>query len=90
MILDSYLTLSLGWIPASTISITEAELDAGIDLENKSILEQMLRTAEERYGPEEAERLKPFIEKLSQSIWKVQSFELEPGDEPSTDPREDP
>lgn len=76
-------------IPASTISITEAELDAGSDLDNQSILEQMLRTAEERYGSEEAERLKPFIEKLSEAVLKVQGFELEPGDDPSGDPRED-
>ncbi|MEE8354764.1 MAG: hypothetical protein V3S09_02970 [Candidatus Bathyarchaeia archaeon] len=58
-------------------------------MENQSILEQMLRTAEERYGPEEAERLKPFIEKLSEAVSKVQGFELEPGDDPSGDPRED-
>jgi hypothetical protein len=49
----------------------------------------MLRTAEDRYGQEEAERLKPFLEKLSEAIWKVQGFELEPGDDPSSDPRED-
>ncbi len=55
----------------------------------QSILERMLGTAEEMYGPEEAERLKPFIERLSESIRKVQGFELEPGDEPSTDLRED-
>lgn len=58
-------------------------------MEKQSILERMLGTAEEMYGPEEAERLKPFIERLSESIWKVQGFELEPGDEPSTDLRED-
>lgn len=89
MILGLYLTLSMRRIPASTISITEAELDAGSDLDNQSILEQMLRTAEERYGPEEAERLKPFLEKLSEAVLKVQGFELEPGDDPSGDPRED-
>jgi hypothetical protein len=49
----------------------------------------MLRTAEERYGQEEAERLKPFLEKLSEAVWKVQEFELEPGDDPSGDPGED-
>ena len=49
----------------------------------------MLRTAEERYGPDEAERLKPFLEKLSEAVCKVQEFELEPGDDPSGDPRED-
>jgi len=46
----------------------------------------MIRTAEERYGQEEAERLKPFLRRLSEAIWKVQEFELEPGDEPSCDP----
>ena len=49
----------------------------------------MLRTAEERYGSEEAERLKPVIKKLSEAVRKVKQFELEPGDEPSSDPRED-
>jgi hypothetical protein len=58
-------------------------------MEKQSILERMLGTAEEMYGPEEAERLKPFIERLSESIRKVQGFKLEPGDEPSTDLRED-
>jgi hypothetical protein len=58
-------------------------------MEKQTILEEMLRTAGERYGPEEAERLKPFIERLSESIWKVQGFELEPGDEPSSELRED-
>jgi hypothetical protein len=58
-------------------------------MEKQSILERMLGTAEEIYGREEAERLKPIIESLSESIWKVQCFELEPGDEPSTDLRED-
>ena len=58
-------------------------------MEDQSILEWMLKTAEERYGQEEAERLKPFIKKLSKAIWKVQGFELEPGDEPSCDPRGD-
>jgi len=58
-------------------------------LEDQSILDLMLRTAEERYGQEEAERLKPFLEKLSEAVWKVQGFELEPGDDPSGDPRED-
>ena len=73
-------------ISASTISITGAELDAGLNLEDQSILEWMLRTAEERYGQEEAERLKPFLKKLSEAVWKVQGFELEPGDDPSGDP----
>ena len=77
-------------IPASTISITEADLDAGSNLEDQSILEQMLRAAEERYGPDEAERHKPILEKQSASIWKVRSLELEPGDEPTTDLREEP
>ncbi len=58
-------------------------------MEDQSILDLMLRTAEERYGPEEAERLKPFLEKLSEAVWKVQGFELEPGDDPSGNPRED-
>ncbi len=58
-------------------------------MEDQSILDLMLRTAEERYGQEEAERLKPFLEKLSEAVWKVQGFELEPGDDPSGDPRED-
>ena len=58
-------------------------------MEDQSILDLMLRTAEERYGPEEAERLKPFLEKLSKAVWKVQGFELEPEDDPSGDPRED-
>jgi len=58
-------------------------------MEKQSILERMLGTAEEMYGPEEAERLKPFLEKLSEAVWKVQGFELEPGDDPSGDPRED-
>ena len=58
-------------------------------MEDQSILDLMLRTAEERYGPEEAERLKPFLEKLSEAVWKVQGYELEPGDDPSGDPRED-
>jgi hypothetical protein len=58
-------------------------------MEKQTIVERMLGTAEEMYGPEEAARLKPFIERLSESIWKVQGFELEPGDEPSTDLRED-
>jgi Asp-tRNA(Asn)/Glu-tRNA(Gln) amidotransferase C subunit len=58
-------------------------------MEDKSILERMLKTAKERYGPEEAERLKPFIERISEAVRKVQEFELEPGDEPSGDPRED-
>ena len=58
-------------------------------MEDQSILEQMLRTAEERYGPDEAERLKPFLEKLSEAVCKVQGFELEPGDDPSGDPGED-
>jgi len=49
----------------------------------------MLSTAEERYGPDEAERLKPFLERLSKAINKVQDFELEPGDDPAGDPRED-
>ena len=56
---------------------------------DRSIMERMLRTAEERYGQEEAERLKPFLERLSEAIWKVQAFELEPGDEPSSDHGED-
>ena len=56
---------------------------------DRSILEWMLRTAEERYGQEEAERLKPFLGRLSEAIRKVQAFELEPGDEPSGDPGED-
>ena len=58
-------------------------------MEDQSILEWMIKTAEERYGQEEAERLKPFLEKLSEAVWKVQGFELEPGDDPSGDPRED-
>ena len=58
-------------------------------MEDQSILEQMLRAAEERYGSDEAERLKPFLEKLSEAVWKIQRFELEPGDDPSGDPRED-
>ncbi len=58
-------------------------------MEDQSILEQMLRAAEERYGSDEAERLKPFLEKLSEAVWKIQGFELEPGDDPSGDPRED-
>ena len=57
-------------------------------MEKQSILERMLGTAEEMYGPEETERLKPFIERLSESIWKVQGFVLEPGDEPSSELRE--
>ena len=64
-------------------------LDAGLDLVDRSILEWMLRTAEERYGREEVERLKPFLGRLSEAIWKVQGFELEPGDEPPGDPGED-
>ena len=76
-------------ISASTISITGAELDAGLNLEDQSILEWMLGTAEERYGPDEAERLKPFLKKLAEAVWKVQEFELEPGDDPSGDPGED-
>ena len=58
-------------------------------MEQQSILEQMLRTAEESYGPDEAERLKPFLERLSKAVSKVQAFELEPGDDPAGDPRED-
>ena len=50
-------------------------------MEDQSILEQMLRTAKERYGPDEADRLKPFLERLSKAIRKVQGFELEPGDD---------
>ncbi len=49
----------------------------------------MLRTAKERYGPGETERLKPVIKKLSEAVRKVKQFELEPGDEPSSDIRED-
>ena len=49
----------------------------------------MLRTAEESYGPDEAERLKPFLDRLSKAVSKVQAFELEPGDDPAGDPRED-
>ena len=76
--------------PASTISITGAILEAGNDLENQSILEHIIRTAEERYGLDEAERLKPFLERLSKAVSKVQVFELEPGDDPAGDPREGP
>jgi hypothetical protein len=36
----------------------------------------MLRVADERYGPDEAERMKAFLERLSQAIGKVQVFEL--------------
>ena len=57
-------------------------------MEKQSILEWMIGRAEEMYGRDEAERLKPFIERLSESIWKVQGFELEPGDEPSSELRE--
>ena len=57
-------------------------------MEKQSILERMLGRADKIYGPEEAERLKPLLESLSGSIWKVQGFELEPGDEPSSDLRE--
>lgn len=53
-------------------------------MEKQAILEEMLRRAGERYGEEEAERLRPFLERLSESVWKVQGFELEPGDEPSS------
>ena len=53
-------------------------------MEKQSIFERMLGTAEEMYGPEEAERLRPFLERLSEAVWKVQGFELEPGDEPSS------
>ena len=49
----------------------------------------MLRIAEERYGSDEAERLKPFLERLSKAVSKVQAFELEPGDDPTGDPLED-
>jgi hypothetical protein len=49
------------------------------------ILEEMLRTAGEKYGQEEVERLRPFLERLSEAVWKVHGFELEPGDEPSSD-----
>ena len=59
-------------------------------MEPKSVLEQMLKTAEERYGPDEAERLKPFLERLSKAVSKVQAFDLEPGDDPAGDSREDP
>ncbi len=58
-------------------------------MEDQSILDLMLKNAEERYGQEEAERLKPFLVRLSEAVWKVQGFELEPGDDPSGDPRED-
>jgi Asp-tRNA(Asn)/Glu-tRNA(Gln) amidotransferase C subunit len=58
-------------------------------MEDKSIFERMLKTAEESYGLEEAERLKTFIKRISDAVRKVQEFELEPGDEPASDPRED-
>jgi len=58
-------------------------------MDNLTILEEMLRAAGERYGEEEAERLRPFLEKLSEAVWKVQGFELEPGDEPSMDTGEE-
>ena len=57
-------------------------------MEKQTILEEMLRTAGERYDQEEAERLRPFLERLSEAVWKVHGFELEPGDEPSSDPGE--
>ena len=59
-----------------------------VTMEKQAILEEMLRRAGESYGQEEAERLRPFLERLSEAVWKVQGFELEPGDEPSGDPRE--
>ena len=58
-------------------------------MDYQSILDKMLKSAEERYGSEEAERFKPFITRLSESIWKVQGFELEPGDDPAGGPGED-
>jgi hypothetical protein len=59
-------------------------------MEKQTILEEMLRTAGERYGQEEAERLCSFLERLSEAVWKVHGFELEPGDEPSPDQGEGP
>ncbi len=46
-------------------------------------LDRMLKIAEESYGLEEAQRLKPIIEMLSEAIKTVQQFDLEPGDDPT-------
>jgi len=49
----------------------------------EAVADTMLRAAAERWGEEEAERMKPVIERISKAVHKVQAFELEPGDEPS-------
>ena len=54
-------------------------------MEKQLILEGLLSRAEKSYGQQEAKKLRPLLESLSESIWKVQGLELEPGDDPSSD-----
>ena len=52
-------------------------------MDEETVTDTMLRTAAERWGEEEAERMRPVIERISEAVRKVQAFELEPGDEPA-------
>jgi len=52
-------------------------------MDEEAVADTMLRAAAERWGEDEAERMKPVIERISKAVRKVQEFELEPGDEPS-------
>jgi len=52
-------------------------------MDEEAVADTMLRAAAERWGEDEAEKMKPVIERISKAVRKVQEFELEPGDEPS-------
>ena len=52
-------------------------------MKSSGLLDRMLKTAEENYGLEEAQKLKLIIERLSEAIIIVQGFDLEPGDDPT-------
>ena len=45
-------------------------------------IRQLMRRAEERFGPERAEELRPEIQRMAQELQILQTYELDFEDEP--------
>jgi hypothetical protein len=49
----------------------------------EDVFKQLFREATRRWGGEVARELQSDIERAGEAIWQVESYELEPEDEPS-------
>ncbi|UCH57667.1 MAG: hypothetical protein JSV18_01755 [Candidatus Bathyarchaeota archaeon] len=52
--------------------------------ERGEVIDSILSMARESYSDEEAEQMRPILELIGEAIWRVQSFKLDQGEEPSS------